>query len=76
MMTDLGITHTFETYQGEHGNKIPERIESTVLPFFSRNLAMKYRDVSRERPRNGCEIFGAAETHRRAANPQEDKTVL
>jgi S-formylglutathione hydrolase len=41
MMTDFGITHTFETYQGEHGNKIPERIQSTVLPFFSKNLASK-----------------------------------
>jgi hypothetical protein len=41
MMTDFGITHVFETYEGEHANKIPERIESKVLPFFSRNLAMK-----------------------------------
>ena len=35
MMTDFGITHSFETYQGEHGNEIPERIESRVLLFFS-----------------------------------------
>jgi S-formylglutathione hydrolase len=41
MMTDFGITHTFETYEGEHANKIPERIETKVLPFFSKNLASK-----------------------------------
>jgi S-formylglutathione hydrolase len=39
MMTDLGIMHTFETYEGDHTNKIPERVESKVLPFFSRNLS-------------------------------------
>lgn len=39
MMTDFGITHAFETYEGEHANRIPQRIESTVLPFFSRNLS-------------------------------------
>jgi S-formylglutathione hydrolase len=41
MMTDFGIMHLFETYEGEHANKIPERIESKVLPFFSRNLTTK-----------------------------------
>jgi S-formylglutathione hydrolase FrmB len=41
MMTDFGITHTFETYEGDHTNRIPERVESKVLPFFSRNLATK-----------------------------------
>jgi len=32
---------TFETYEGNHTNKIPERIETKVLPFFSKNLASK-----------------------------------
>jgi S-formylglutathione hydrolase len=41
MMTDLGIMHTFETYEGDHTNKIPERVESKVLPFLSKNLAVK-----------------------------------
>jgi S-formylglutathione hydrolase len=41
MMTDFGITHTFETYEGDHTNKIPDRIGWKVLPFFSQNLAMK-----------------------------------
>ncbi len=41
MMTDSGIMTTFETYEGNHTNKIPERIETKVLPFFSKNLATK-----------------------------------
>jgi len=27
--------NTFETYEGDHTNKIPERIGAKVLPFFS-----------------------------------------
>jgi S-formylglutathione hydrolase len=34
-----GIPHTFETYEGDHGNRIPARIEEHVLPFFSAQLA-------------------------------------
>jgi len=41
MMTDSGITPIFETYEGNHTNKIPERTETRVLPFFSKNLASK-----------------------------------
>jgi S-formylglutathione hydrolase len=44
MMTTFGVTHTFETYQGDHTNKIPERIETKVLPFFSKNLAAQKRE--------------------------------
>jgi S-formylglutathione hydrolase len=32
------ITHEFETYQGNHGNKIGERLENKVFPFFSKML--------------------------------------
>ena len=39
MMTDFGITHTFETYEGDHTNRIPERLESKILPFFSNSLS-------------------------------------
>ena len=41
IMADSGIMTTFETYEGNHTNKIPERIEMKVLPFFSKNLAAK-----------------------------------
>lgn len=34
----LGIDHLFESYDGDHLNKIPERMATKVLPFFSENL--------------------------------------
>jgi S-formylglutathione hydrolase len=35
----FNIPHTFETYEGNHTNRVPERIELKVLPFFSNNLS-------------------------------------
>jgi enterochelin esterase-like enzyme len=35
----FGVQHTFETYEGDHTNKVGERFEFKVLPFFSSNLA-------------------------------------
>ena len=35
----LGLAHTFETYEGDHNNRVPVRIEQSVLPFFSKNLS-------------------------------------
>jgi enterochelin esterase-like enzyme len=37
--TKFGIAHTFETYEGDHTNRVPVRIEEKVLPFFSKNLS-------------------------------------
>lgn len=37
-LTRLGIKHTFEIYEGTHGNRVKERFETKVLPFFSENL--------------------------------------
>ena len=37
----FGIRHAFETYEGDHTNRVPERIEQRVLPFFSNNLSFK-----------------------------------
>ena len=37
-MTRLRIPHGYEEYDGDHTNKVRERIELNVLPFFSRNL--------------------------------------
>jgi enterochelin esterase-like enzyme len=39
ILTDFGVTHTFETYEGDHTNRVVERIEQKVLPFFSKNLS-------------------------------------
>jgi enterochelin esterase-like enzyme len=34
----LDVPHTFDVYDGDHGNRIGERFEKNVLPFFSRQL--------------------------------------
>jgi len=38
-LTRLGVAHNFETYDGNHGNRITARFAAKVLPFFSLNLA-------------------------------------
>jgi enterochelin esterase-like enzyme len=38
-MTKLRIAHTFEEYDGDRSNRLRERLEWNVLPFFARNLA-------------------------------------
>lgn len=37
-LTEIGVPHKFETYEGDHTNHIKERFEANVLPFFSENL--------------------------------------
>lgn len=39
LMTSLGIPHSFELYNGGHGDHIRMRIETKMLPFFSRALS-------------------------------------
>jgi enterochelin esterase-like enzyme len=39
ILTDNGVEHTSEIYEGDHTNRVAERIETTVLPFFSKNLS-------------------------------------
>ena len=38
-MAALGVPHVFETYEGDHSNRVPQRVEGSVLPFFSANLS-------------------------------------
>jgi len=38
-LTRLGVTHTYETYEGDHTNHVKDRWELKVLPFFSNNLS-------------------------------------
>lgn len=38
-LTRLGVTHKFETYDGNHMNRITDRFAAKVLPFLSENLA-------------------------------------
>ena len=37
------IPHTYETYEGDHVNRIAMRLETKVLPFFAQNLSFKSR---------------------------------
>ena len=37
-LTRLHVPHAYEEYDGDHTNKVRERIERNVLPFFSKNL--------------------------------------
>lgn len=38
-LTLLGVEHFYEEYDGTHGNRIRERLERIVFPFFSERLA-------------------------------------
>jgi S-formylglutathione hydrolase len=38
-LTKLRIPHVFEEYDGDHTNKVKERLERAVLPYFSTRLA-------------------------------------
>ena len=37
-LTEEGVPHKFETYEGDHTNHVKDRFELSVLPFFSENL--------------------------------------
>jgi hypothetical protein len=39
----FGIKHDWEFYQGDHGNRVSERLEKIVFPFFAKHLAFKAR---------------------------------
>jgi hypothetical protein len=41
VLTEFGIAHSFETYDGDHTNRIAERMGVKVLPFFSQHLAFR-----------------------------------
>jgi S-formylglutathione hydrolase FrmB len=41
LLTLFGISHTFETYEGDHVNHILDRFEQRVLPFFSQQLVFQ-----------------------------------
>jgi enterochelin esterase-like enzyme len=41
VLTRSGVKHAYETYEGDHGNRIAARFETQVLPFFSKQLAAK-----------------------------------
>jgi len=44
-LTDLGIPHIYEEYEGGHNDNVPGRIESGILPFFAEVLAFEMLPV-------------------------------
>jgi S-formylglutathione hydrolase len=38
LLNGYGIAHEYEIYDGDHLNRIAERLEKKVLPFFGRKL--------------------------------------
>jgi hypothetical protein len=38
MLTEHGIEHRFELFDGDHGDRINERIANRMLPFFAEML--------------------------------------
>ena len=38
ILDESGVNHLYESYEGNHVNKIAERITRKMLPFFSENL--------------------------------------
>jgi enterochelin esterase-like enzyme len=38
LLADLGVKHAFETFEGDHNGKVPERFDTKVLPYFAAQL--------------------------------------
>jgi S-formylglutathione hydrolase FrmB len=38
-LINFGVAYKFETYEGDHSNRIAQRMETKVFPFFSENLS-------------------------------------
>jgi hypothetical protein len=41
VLTDYGVTHFYESYDGDHLNRIAERLQTKALPFFSEHLSFE-----------------------------------
>ncbi len=41
VLDDYGIDYSFEVYDGDHFNRLRERLEMHAIPFFSENLAFE-----------------------------------
>jgi S-formylglutathione hydrolase len=43
ILTNYGIAHISEIYEGDHVNRIAARLESKVIPFFGKNLSFSQK---------------------------------
>jgi enterochelin esterase-like enzyme len=41
VLTDYGVEHFYESYDGDHLNRIAERLQTKTLPFFSEHLSFE-----------------------------------
>lgn len=41
MLTEYGIAHFYESYDGDHLNRIAERLQTKTMPFFSQHLSFE-----------------------------------
>ncbi len=41
ILTDYGVPHFYESYDGDHLNRIAERLQTKTLPFFSERLSFE-----------------------------------
>jgi enterochelin esterase-like enzyme len=41
ILTDYGVAHFYESYDGDHLNRIAERLQTKTLPFFSEHLSFE-----------------------------------
>jgi len=41
LLTRFGVAHSYDVYDGDHVNRVPERLRDFVLPFFAKHLAVK-----------------------------------
>ncbi|MBL8204203.1 MAG: esterase [Blastocatellia bacterium] len=41
VLTDYGIAHFYESYDGDHLNRIAERLQTKTMPFFSKHLSFE-----------------------------------
>ena len=41
MLTSFGVAHGYDEYEGDHTNRVFERIEKNALPFFSKQLSFE-----------------------------------
>jgi S-formylglutathione hydrolase len=49
-LTRLRVPHAYEEYDGDHTDRIPDRVEKNVLPFFSKNLVAPANPTSPQAP--------------------------
>lgn len=49
LLTTYSIPHTYEEYDGDHINRIGERIEQKMLPFFTTNLSFEMAKGGKKR---------------------------